>query len=90
MSTALKLYVVRGTPSSDRALAALDGLRQGLGDDARIEVVDLSEQPEVAERERIVATPMLVRLSPAPVLRIIGDLTDHEKVRWGLGLGDAA
>ena len=89
MPTSLKLYVTRGTPASDRALGALEALRASLAT-ADVEVIDVRERPEVAEAERIIATPMLVRVSPAPVRRIIGDLTDLDKVRWGLGLGGDA
>jgi circadian clock protein KaiB len=85
MAPSLKLYVMRGTPSSDRALSALAALSAELGTDA-VEVVDLRERPEVAETERIIATPMLVRVSPQPVRRIVGDLSDLDRVRWGLGL----
>ena len=52
-------------------------------------MVDVADHPEVAEAERIVATPMLVRVAPAPVRRIVGDLSDLDRVRWGLGLGAA-
>lgn len=86
MATVLKLYVVAGTQSSDRAIAAMARL-DGELEDVSVEVVDVREHPEVAEAERIVATPTLVRQSPAPVLRIVGDLSDIDKVRWGLGLG---
>ena len=86
MSTHLKLYVVSGTHSSDRAVAALETLRQDLPDVA-IDVVDVRERPDVAEAERVIATPMLVRVSPEPSRRVVGDLSDLDKVRWGLGLG---
>ncbi|MCW2983614.1 MAG: circadian clock protein KaiB [Conexibacter sp.] len=86
-ATTLKLYVVSGTPSSDRALAALEELRATLPGEIEVEVVDLGDRPEVAEDERIVATPMLMRVSPQPVRRIVGDLSDLDRVRWGLGLG---
>jgi circadian clock protein KaiB len=85
----LKLYVVSGTPSSDRAIAAVAQLRAALPGDATVEVVDLREHPEVAEAERVLATPMLVRVAPTPPRRIVGDLSDLDRVRWGLGLGDA-
>ena len=85
--TVLKLYVVRGTQSSDRAVAALDRLREEyLADDATIEVIDLRERPDAAEAERVIATPLLVREEPAPRRRIVGDLSDTEKVRWSLGI----
>jgi circadian clock protein KaiB len=86
-ATVIKLYVVSGTSTSDRAIAAIEGLRAALPGEVSIDVVDLDQHPEVAEAERIVATPMLVRVSPAPVRRIVGDLSDLERVRWGLGLG---
>jgi circadian clock protein KaiB len=88
-ATSLKLYVVTGTPSSDRAVAAIEQLRAVLPGDVTVDVVDLGEHPEVAEAERIIATPMLVRAAPAPVRRIVGDLSDLDRVRWGLGLGGA-
>lgn len=50
----------------------------------------MREHPEVAERERVLATPMLVRVSPPPVRRIAGDLSDGERVLWSLGLGEAS
>lgn len=80
----LKLYVVGGTQASERALHGIERLRAELGED--VEVVDLREQPEVAERERILATPLLVRVSPGPVRRIVGDLSDVDRVRFSLGL----
>ena len=82
----LKLYVVGGTQASERALHTVEILRSALGDGAAVEVVDLREHPEVAERERIVATPLLVRVQPEPVRRVVGDLSDLERVRWSLGL----
>jgi circadian clock protein KaiB len=89
MATHLKLYVVSGTHSSDRAVAALETLRQDLPDVA-IDVVDVRKRPDVAEAERVIATPMLVRVSPGPTRRVVGDLSDLEKVRWGLGLGGSS
>lgn len=86
-ATTLKLYVVSGTPSSDRALAAIGRLRTVLPDDVTVDIVDLAEHPDVAEAERIIATPMLVRVTPEPVRRVVGDLSDLDRVRWGLGLG---
>jgi circadian clock protein KaiB len=88
-ATSLKLYVVRGTPMSDRAVAAIEQLRAALPGDVIVDVVDLGEHPEIAEAERIIATPMLVRVAPEPMRRIVGDLSDLDRVRWALGLGGA-
>ena len=89
--TVLRLYVVGGTPASERALRGAERLRATIDGGGELEVVDLRERPEVAEKERIVATPLLVRVAPEPVRRIVGDLSDTERVRWTLGLpgGDA-
>lgn len=86
VSPVLRLYVVGGTPPSERAVRGVERLRREVGDDLEVEVVDLRERPDVAEQERILATPLLVRVSPEPVRRIVGDLSDLERVRWTLGL----
>ena len=88
--TSLKLYVVSGTYLSERAVVAAQRLRDHLPDGATLEVVDVLAHPEIAESERIIATPMLVRVSPDPVRRIVGDLSDLDRVRWALGLGAGA
>jgi circadian clock protein KaiB len=90
IKTVLKLYVVGGTQPSERAITAVADLLRVLDDDAEVEVVDLRTQPDLAERERILATPLLVRVEPPPVRRLVGDLTDTERVLWTLGLERAA
>ena len=90
MAAVLRLYLVGGTPPSERALAAVPALRAALGETAELDVVDLREQPELAEQERILATPLLVRVSPEPVRRLVGDLSDADRVVWTLGLQDGA
>jgi circadian clock protein KaiB len=83
---ALTLYLVGGTPPSERAMHALADLRRALGDDVDIDIVDLRDRPELAERERILATPLLVRTMPQPTRRVIGDLSDPARVLASLGL----
>ena len=91
MDTVLRLYVVTGTQLCDRAVGALRRLqREHLDDGASVEIVDVREHPEEAEAAGVLATPLLVRVSPEPVRRIVGDLSDVERVRWSLGLGDVA
>ena len=89
---ALRLYVNGQSRNASRALAALNELRTGhLPPDADVEVIDLQQRPEVAEEQRLLATPALVRISPPPVRRVIGDLSDAEQVLLALDLhGDAA
>lgn len=52
----------------------------------QIDVVDVTEQPELAEQHRILATPAVLRLSPLPRRQVIGDLSDHRRTAYALGL----
>ena len=84
----LCLFVAGDTGRSARARRQLERLRGELGGaDWRVQVVDVVERPELAERAGIVATPALVRLSPLPRRSVIGDLADFEAVADVLGLG---
>ena len=54
----------------------------------RLKVIDVTEQPGVAEEERILATPTVVRVAPLPKQRVIGDLSDHRRTALALGLSE--
>ena len=84
----LRLYVVDQTPKSVRALANLKVLCEKHLKDRRyrIEVIDLLENPQMARGNQIVAVPTLERDLPLPVRKIIGDLSDTERVLIGLAL----
>jgi len=82
----LKLYITGHTPKSERAIANLQRIFDNDFDDYELTVIDLLEHPHLAEEQRILATPMLIRQLPPPVRRIIGDLSDKEKVLLGLDL----
>jgi circadian clock protein KaiB len=82
----LRLFVNGRSPKARHAIDALEDLRRRLPISADIEVVDISVHPEIAERERLIATPVLVRTAPEPVRRIVGDLTDHAMVLDALDL----
>jgi circadian clock protein KaiB len=83
----LRLYVAGQSPKSLRALANLKRLcEEHLDSDYEIEVVDLLEQPRLAAGDEIVAIPTLVRRLPTPMRKIIGDLSDPERVIVGLQL----
>lgn len=81
----LKLYVSGDTP---RARVAIDNLRrlceEELEGQYEMEVIDVIEHPQQAEDERILATPTLIKQLPPPLRRVIGDLSDKEKVLVGL------
>jgi circadian clock protein KaiB len=81
----LRLYVAGQTP---RSLAALTNLKriceQYLENRYSIEIVDLVRNPQLARRDQILAIPTLVRNLPMPMRKIIGDLSNTEKVLMGL------
>ncbi len=83
----LRLYVAGQTP---RAIAALDNLKriceEHLAGQYTIEVVDLLRNPQLARGDQILAVPTLVRKLPEPVRKIIGDLSNEERVLVGLNL----
>ncbi|HET7831947.1 MAG TPA: circadian clock KaiB family protein [Gallionella sp.] len=83
----LRLYVAGQTPHS---LAAVDNLRkiceEHLAGKYHIEVVDLLVNPQLSRDDQIIALPTLVRKLPPPLRKIIGDLSDTERVLVGLQL----
>lgn len=83
----LKLYVTGHTPRAESAIFHLRRISETvLTGQCEIVVVDVLEHPELAEAERILATPTLVREQPTPRRRVIGDLSDTERVLASLGL----
>jgi circadian clock protein KaiB len=90
MTMVLRLYVNGSSASSRRALANAQGLVETCPDHVVLEVVDIREQPAHAVTARILAVPVLVRVSPEPVRKVIGDLSDLEPVRHSLGLQHAS
>ena len=83
----LKLYIAGPTPRATRALENLKRIcEEHLRGLYRIEVVDLLKNPRLARGDQIVAVPTLVRKLPVPVRKIIGDLSDAERVLIGLDL----
>lgn len=83
----LKLYITGQTPNSERAVANLRRIcDEHFSGDCELSVIDVLERPEVAEEQRIFATPTLVKEVPAPSRRVIGDLTEISKVLSSLDL----
>ena len=83
----LKLYVAGKTP---RSITAFDNLKQiceeHLEGKYHIEVIDLLEKPQLAKGDQILALPTLVRQLPEPIIKIIGDLSNTERVLVGLDI----
>jgi circadian clock protein KaiB len=83
----LRLYVAGQTPKSVTAFANLKRMcEEHLSGKYRIEVIDLLVNPQLAAGDQIVAIPTLVRKLPEPIRKIIGDLSNTEKVLVGLQL----
>ena len=83
----LRLYIAGNTP---KAVTALSNLKkyceEHLKDQYKIEVIDLLVNPQLAAGDQILAIPTLVRKVPVPIRKIIGDLSNEEKVLVGLNI----
>lgn len=83
----LRLYIAGKTEKSITALTNLKKYcEEHLKGKYKIEVIDLLERPQLAEGDQILAIPTLVRKVPAPIRKIIGDLSNEEKVLVGLNI----
>ena len=83
----LRLYVVGQTPKSMAAIVNLGKLcEKHLAGRYTVEVIDLMKDPALAQRDQIVAIPTLIRQLPKPLKRIIGDLSNADKVLVGLDI----
>ena len=83
----LKLYITGQTPKSERAI---DNMRhiceEELEGQYELVIIDVLERPQLAEDEKILATPTLTKELPPPLRRVIGDLSDTDKVLLGLDI----
>ena len=86
----LRLYVAGKTPKSLKAISNLKNIcATHLGNKYYVEVIDLIKDPKLARDHQILAIPTLVRKLPIPICKIIGDLSDTERVIVGLDLRKA-
>jgi circadian clock protein KaiB len=83
----LKLYVTGMTPRSQRAIENIRVIcEEHLKGRYSLEIVDIYQHPTLAEGEQIIAAPTLIKQLPEPLRRIVGDLSDTERVLFGLDL----
>ena len=81
----LKLYITGASPRAALAIANLRRIcEQELQGQYQLEIIDVQEHPQLAEDDKILATPTLIKQLPPPLRRVIGDLSDKEKVLLGL------
>ena len=83
----LRLYVTGASPQSVRAIANIKKIcEENLQGRYELEVIGLYQQPQLAQGEQIIATPTLIKKLPLPLRRIIGDLSNTERILVGLDL----
>jgi len=86
-SYVLQLFITGATPNSMRAVTNLKQICEThLKGIYSLEIIDVYQQLEAAEKEQLVALPMLIKKMPYPERRLIGDMSDTQKVLKGLGL----
>lgn len=83
----LRLFITGASPNSSRAISNIKEIcEMYLHDRYELEIIDVYQQPLIAQAEQIVALPMLIKKYPSPEKRLIGDMSDTEKVLRGLSL----
>jgi circadian clock protein KaiB len=83
----LRLYVTGSTPRSTRAIQSIRALcEEHLSGRYDLEVIDIHQQPVLARGEQIIAAPTLIKKLPAPLRKMVGDLSNAERVLMGLDL----
>lgn len=86
----LRLYITGASPNSARAISNLKDICETyLKGNYDLEIIDVYQQPLMAENEQIIALPLLIKKLPTPERRLIGDLSDTEKVLRGLSLAES-
>ena len=83
----LRLFITGATPNSVRAITNIKQICEDhLEGRYSLEIIDVYQQLAIAEKEQLIALPLLIKKSPSPERRMIGDMSDTEKVLKGLGL----
>jgi circadian clock protein KaiB len=86
----LRLFITGASPNSSRAIANLKEIcEKHLKGKYELEIIDVYQQPLMAESEQIIALPLLIKKFPSPERRMIGDLSDTGKVLKGLSLAES-
>jgi len=83
----LRLFITGASPNSTRAITNLKSIcEEYLPGRYELEIIDVYQQPLAAEREQLIALPLLIKKAPGTERRLIGDMSNKEKVLKGLGL----
>jgi len=85
----LSLFITGASPNSVRAVNNIKSIcEEYLSGKYELKIIDVYQLPEVAQREQIIALPTLIKRGPAPERRLVGDMSDTNKVLRGLGITD--
>ena len=85
----LKLYITGASPNSAKAVNNIKNIcEKFLKDRYQLEIIDIYQQPLLAASQQIIALPMLIKTSPLPAKRLIGNMSDVKKVLKGLDLSE--
>lgn len=83
----LRLFVTGATPNSVRAITNLKSFCETyLKDRYELEIIDIFQQPLLTKEEQVIAVPLLIKKFPLPERRLVGDMSNTEKVLKGLGI----
>ncbi len=83
-----RLFIAGDTPQSRNAVATLRRIGETeLAGNCQLEIIDVLEDPWAAEREKVLATPALIKLAPPPARRLVGDMADIPGLLWTLDIG---
>ena|SRR5215813_509245 len=84
-----RLYITGASPNSSRAITNLKTFfEKHLKDQYDLQIIDVYQQPQIAQSVDIIALPMLIKKYPLPERRLIGDMSDSEKIFKSLSLAD--
>ena len=87
----LRLYIAGASPNSNRAINNIRLFcEEHLKGRYELEIIDVYQQPQIATKDQVIALPLLIKSSPPPFKRLIGDMSDKEKVIKGLDLDVAS
>ncbi|AMR33803.1 circadian clock protein KaiB [Mucilaginibacter sp. PAMC 26640] len=83
----LRLFIIGASPNSIRAIENIKAIcDQYLNENYDLKIIDVHQQPELTQNEDIIALPLLINKAPGTERRLIGDMSDIEKVLKGLGI----
>ena len=88
MKYTLRLYITGQSTSSQKAIENIKNIlnEPSFAEKYKLEIIDILEHPQLAEDEKIIATPVLVKKLPPPLRKVIGDLSNMQNVLFGLDL----